>query len=70
MDVSEVLWEMAKELSKQRRPSIVPYWDESGWIIQERKLVDFRGMATAHMGNHPTLKLIQIMALVKKCSVL
>ncbi|XP_075659165.1 uncharacterized protein LOC142629055 [Castanea sativa] len=27
-------------------------------------------MAMAHMGNHPTLKLIQIMALVKNCDVL
>ena len=44
----------------------MPHWDESEWIIQERKLVDFRGMATAHMGNHPTLKLIQIMAPVQK----
>ncbi|XP_075673322.1 uncharacterized protein LOC142642784 isoform X2 [Castanea sativa] len=46
------------------------HWDESGWIIQERMLVDFRGIATAHLGNHPTLKLIQIMALVRRCDVL
>ena len=48
----------------------MPHWDESEWIIQERRLVDFKGMATAHLGNHPTLKLIQIMAPVKKCNVL
>ena len=69
-DVPEVSVEMSEELSKQRRPSAMPHWDESGWIIQERKLVDFRGMATAHMGNHPTLKLFQIMAPVKTCDVL
>ena len=28
--------------------------------------MDFRGMATTHMGNHPTLKLIQIMAPVQR----
>ena len=48
----------------------MPHWDESEWIIQERKLVDFRGMATTHLGNHPTLKLIQIMAPVQRCDML
>ena len=48
----------------------MPHWDKSRWVIQERKLVDFRGMATTHIGNHPMLKLIQIMAPVKKCDVL
>ena len=69
-DVPEVSWELVEELSKQRRPSIVLHWDESRWIIQERSLVDFRGMAKAHLGNDPTLKLTQIMAPVKKCNVL
>ena len=32
--------------------------------------MDFRGMATAHLGNHPTLKLIQLMAPVQRCNVL
>ena len=63
-------WEEAEELSKQRRPSVGPHFDESRWIIQERKLVDFRGMVTAHMGNHPMLKLVQILAPVKKCDML
>ena len=58
MDIPEVSWEAAEELNKQRKPFVVPHWDESRWIIQERRLVDFRGMATAHLGNHPTLKLI------------
>ena len=57
-------------MSKQRRPSVVPHFDKSGWIIQERKLVNFRGMAIAHMGNHLMLKLVQILALVKSCDVL
>ena len=69
-DVPKISWEAAEDLNRQRRPLVMPHWDESGWIIQERKLVDFRGMATAHMGNHPTLKLIQIMAPVQKCDVL
>ena len=59
-----------EELSKQRRPSMMPHFDESRWIIWERKLVDFRGMATAHMGNHPMLKLVQILAPVKICDML
>ena len=63
-DVLAVSTEASEELSRQRRPSIMPHWDESSWIIQERKLVDFKGAVIAHMGNHPTLKLIQILALV------
>ncbi|KAF3950217.1 hypothetical protein CMV_023995 [Castanea mollissima] len=69
-DVPGISLEASEELSRQRRPSVMPHWDESGWIIQERMLVDFRGIATAHLGNHPTLKLIQIMALVRRCDVL
>ena len=48
----------------------MPHFDESGWIIQERRIVDFRGSASAHMGNHPMLKLIQILAPVKRCNLL
>jgi len=48
----------------------VLHFDEFEWIIQDRKLVDFRGMATTHMGNHPMLKLVQILALVKRCDML
>ena len=48
----------------------MPYFNESGWLIQERKLVDKRGMATTLMGNHPMLKLVQILAPVEKCDVL
>ncbi|KAF3952717.1 hypothetical protein CMV_021756 [Castanea mollissima] len=48
-DILEISWEAAEELSRQRRPSVMPpHWDKSEWIIQERKLVDFRGLATAH----------------------
>ena len=46
------------------------HFDKSGWIIQERKLVDFRGMRTTHIVNHPILKLVQILAPVKSCVVL
>lgn len=69
-DLPLLSWEKAKVLSKQRRPSVVPHFDESRWIIQERKLVDFREMVTAHMGNHSMLKLVQIPAPVKGCNVL
>ena len=69
-DVPKISWKATEDLNRQRRPFVMPHWDESGWIIQERKLVDFRGMATAHMGNHPTLKLIQIMAPVQKSDML
>ena len=58
------------DLSKQRRPSVRPHFDESGWIIQERRIVDFRGMASSHMGNHPTLKWIQILIPIKSCDLL
>ena len=43
----------------------MPHFDKSGWIIQERKIMDFRGLALTHMGNHPMLKLIQILVPVK-----
>lgn len=70
MDLPLLSWEEATALSKQRRPSVMPHFVEFRWIIQERKLVDFRGMATAHLGNHPVLKLVQILVLVKRCNVL
>lgn len=69
-NVLVVSMEASEELCKQRRPSVVPHWDESGWIIQERKLVDFREVVTTHMGNHPTLKLIQILVPVQRCDAL
>ena len=36
----------------------MPHLDELGWLIHERKVVDFRGMPTVHQGNYPTLNLI------------
>nr|POF22974.1 hypothetical protein CFP56_15651 [Quercus suber] len=56
-NVLKISLEAIEELNRQRRPSVVPHWDES-----ERKLVDFWGKAMAHMGNYPTLKLVQLMA--------
>ena len=32
--------------------------------------MDFRGMASMHMGNHPMLKLIQILTPIWTCDVL
>ena len=47
-----------------------PHFNESGWIIQERSIVDFRGSALVHMGNHPNLKFIQILSLIQRCDLL
>ena len=33
----------------------MPHFDELGWIIQERKIVDIRGSTLTHIGNHPML---------------
>lgn len=48
----------------------MPHFDESRWIIQESRIVDFRGSASAHMGNHPMSKLIQILIPIKRCDLL
>lgn len=32
--------------------------------------MDFRGTSSAHLGNHPTLKLIQILEPVQQCNLL
>ena len=69
-DIPLTSWEESKALSKQRKPSMAPHFDEFEWLIQERKLVDQRGMATALMGNHLMLKLFQILRPVEKCDVL
>jgi len=69
-DIPLLSWEEAERLSRHLRPLVVPYFNESGWLIQERKIVDFRGMASAHMRNHPSLKLIQVLAPVQKCDLL
>ena len=52
-----------EELNRQRRPLIVPHLDESRWLVQERKVINFRGIVASHIGNMPTMKLFQILAL-------
>ena len=69
-DVPLISWEEVERLNKQQRPSMVPHYDESGWLIQERRVVDFKGSASAHMGNHQILKLVQILAPVQNCDLL
>ena len=69
-DTPLVSWEETEILSWQRRPSIAPHFDELGWIIQEQRKMDLRGSASTYMGNHPMLKLIQILVLVKSCDLL
>ena len=48
-----------QELNKLRRPLVVTHLDKSGWIVlfQERKVIDFKGSVSTHLGNMPTLKL-------------
>nr|POE90796.1 hypothetical protein CFP56_23091 [Quercus suber] len=70
MDVPLISWEEVERLSKQQRPSVIPHFDESRWLIQEKRLVDFRGTTSTHLGNHLTLKLIQILEPVQKCDIL
>ena len=48
----------------------MPHFDKTGWIIQEKRIVDFRGLASAYMGNHPMLKLIQILVPIKNYDML
>ena len=31
-----------KELNKLRRPLVMPHLDELGWLVKERKVIDFR----------------------------
>uniref|UniRef100_A0A7N2N6Y0 Uncharacterized protein n=1 Tax=Quercus lobata TaxID=97700 RepID=A0A7N2N6Y0_QUELO len=59
-----------EELNRQRRPLIMPHLDESRWLVQERKVIDFSGTVASHMGNIPTMKLFQILASIRKCGLL
>ena len=65
-----IIEEVAMNLNKQRRPLVAPHLDVFGWIVQERKVIDFRGVVTSHMGNFPNLKLFQILNTVKRCDLL
>ncbi|XP_023886422.1 uncharacterized protein LOC111998565 [Quercus suber] len=60
----------AQELNKLRRPLVQPYLDEYGWLVQERKVIDFRGTMTSHLGNQPTMKLIHTVSHMKSCDLL
>ena len=48
----------------------MPHLDESGWLVQERKVIDFRGSVIAHMGNAPIMKLFQTLNLARRCDLL
>ena len=56
-DMPLISEKVAQELNKLRRPLVVPHLDESGWLVQERRVIDFRGSVTEFQGNMPTLKL-------------
>nr|POE98570.1 hypothetical protein CFP56_59494 [Quercus suber] len=59
-----------EELNKLRRPLVIPHLDESGWLVQERKVIDFRGSAMTYLGNCPAMKLIQILKTINQCDLL
>ena len=48
----------------------MPHLDESGWLVQERKVVDIRGATSSHMGNCPKMKLFQLLTSVRRCDLL
>ena len=56
--------------NEQRRPLVVPHLDESRWLVQERKVIDFRGMASRHIGNFPTMKLFQVLTQMQNYNLL
>ena len=56
-DIPMITMEEARELNKLRRPLVTPHLDEFGWIVQERKVIDFKGLVTTHMGNLPMMRL-------------
>lgn len=60
----------AEELNKLRRPLVTPHLDESEWLVQERKAIDFRGLAMTHLGNYLTMKLVHILKTVTRCDLL
>ena len=69
-DVPLILMKEAQELNELRRPLVMPHLDKFEWLIQERKVIDFKGLAISHLGNFPTLKLFQTLNQAKKCDLL
>ncbi|XP_050269430.1 uncharacterized protein LOC126713652 [Quercus robur] len=61
-----ILEKEAQKLNRLRRPLVMPHLDESGWLIQERRVIDFKGSVSMHMGNMPTMKLFQILKPIKR----
>ena len=49
----------AEELNRLRRPLVVPHLDKFGWLVQERKVIDFKRTVSMHLGNFPIMKLFQ-----------
>lgn len=60
----------SEELNRLRRPLVMPHLDELSWMVQERKVIDFRGTVSIHLGNFLTMKLFQTLHLVKTCNFL
>uniref|UniRef100_A0A7N2N4Z5 Endonuclease/exonuclease/phosphatase domain-containing protein n=1 Tax=Quercus lobata TaxID=97700 RepID=A0A7N2N4Z5_QUELO len=60
----------AEELNRLRRPLVVPHLDEFGWLVQERKVIDFKRIVSMHLGNFPIMKLFQTFNPGKTCDLL
>lgn len=60
----------AQELNKLRQPLVLAHLDEFGWLVQERKVIDFRGSVTTYLGNFPIVRLFQTLNHVKRCNLL
>lgn len=58
------------ELNELRKPLVTPHLDEFGWLVQERKVIDFRGSISIHLGNFPTMKLFQTLPPIRTCDLL
>lgn len=70
MDTPLISEKEAQDLNKLRRPLVMPYLDELGWLVQERRVIDFKGLVWTFLGNMPTMKLFQILNLVKRFDLL
>lgn len=60
----------AEELNRLRRPLVVPHLDESGLLVQERKVIHFRGTVSMHLENFPIMKLFQTLNPIRTCDLL
>ena len=58
MDLPLISKKETEELNRLRQPLVVPHLDGSGWLVQERKVIDFRGSISLHLREHPYMEAI------------